>query len=71
MCPACIATAASVAAGVVTTGGLAALVAVQVGARRRQRRESPNRSRTGESPAESTTQLPGDDHGPAENRIAR
>jgi hypothetical protein len=69
MCPACIATAASLAAGAVTTG--AALAAVQLGARRTRRPGAFDRNSVGESPADAITQLPGDDHGTAENRIAR
>jgi hypothetical protein len=71
MCPACIATAASLVAGAVTTGGLAALAAFQLGARHTRGPGAFDRSRVGESPADAITQLPGDDHGTAENRIAR
>jgi hypothetical protein len=59
MCPACISTAAAIAAGVVSSGGLAVLAIATFG---------PRPSRTSN---ELIDQTQGDDHGTAENRAAR
>jgi hypothetical protein len=55
MCPACMTAAAAIAAGLTSTGGLAALAVVM-------RRPTS---------AHSDIQPQGDDHGTAENRDAR
>ena len=56
MCPACISTAAAIAAGAISSGGLAALAMVTL-------RRKP-------SSTDSNIQSQGDDHG-TENRNAR
>jgi hypothetical protein len=58
MCPACITTAALIAAGATTTGGLTALVVKKL------------RAKTGAKSIDSKTQTKGEQNETFENRIA-
>ena len=69
MCPACIASAALMMSGVVSTGGLAVVVVKKIGVKRDVKAvDSSTKTAQGGNDASETSR--GEEHGASESRIA-